>query len=308
MSETKISWSANETESIEPFKTFSKGLEPCALRLRPSEAFDRTDTRVITSPDFWTDFQPAVRIGANLDELAVATGLDRDGIMVSVVIRDRDLNKFSRAYQCEAWALPAEPVELTSAWSEFSQSGRVDVSVVATPLETADRGPGVAFHKADVVARRTFKLRTMTQSSKIPSRWVPSEEFEKRGTPGDTVWLINWLGEDLERSPAETVEVLLNENLRDAFKVLDNDGETANLIRYEMTAAIFSELATRAILEGDKPIEETGLRRVMFEQLSSTSGLNNDEIIALRDRPNFLGMVHAWAQAYAGLNHSFAKL
>ena len=34
MSETKISWSANETESIEPFKTFSKGLEPCALRLR----------------------------------------------------------------------------------------------------------------------------------------------------------------------------------------------------------------------------------------------------------------------------------
>ena len=138
--------------------------------------------------------------------------------MVSVVIRDRDLNKFSRAYQCEAWALPAEPVELTSAWSEFSRSGRVDVSVVATPVETADRGPGVASHKADVVARRTFKLRTMTQSSKIPTRWVPSEEFENRGTSGDTVWLIDWLGDDLERSPAETVVVLLNENLREAFQ------------------------------------------------------------------------------------------
>ena len=30
MSETRISWSANETESIEPFKTLSKGLELCA--------------------------------------------------------------------------------------------------------------------------------------------------------------------------------------------------------------------------------------------------------------------------------------
>lgn len=308
MSETKISWSANETESIEPFKTFSKGLELCALRLRPSESFERADTRVITSPDFWTDFRPAVRIGANLDELAVATGLDRNGIMVSVVIRDRDLNKFSRAYQCEACALPADPVELTSAWSGFSQSGRVDVSVVATPVETADRGPGVASHKADVVARRTFKLRTMTQSSKIPSRWVSPEEFENRGTSGDTVWLVDWLGEDLERSPAETVVVLLNENLREAFQVLENDGEMANLIRYEMTAAIFSELATKTISEGDKPIEETGLRNVMFELLSSASGLNGDEILALREQPNFLGRVHAWAQSYAGLNRSFAKL
>ena len=308
MSEAKVSWSANETESIEPFKTFSKGLELCALRLRPSESFERTDTRVIASPEFWADFQPAIRLGANLDELEGATGLDRESIMVSVVIRDRDLNTFSKAYQCEAWALPVEPVELTSAWSELSQSGRMDVSVVATPIETADRGPSVASHKADVVARRTFKLRTMTQSSKIPSRWVPPEEFEKRGVPGDTVWLINWLGEDLERSPAETVEVLLNENLRDAFKVLDNDGETADLIRYEMTAAIFSELATKAIQEGERPIEETGLRKVMFEQLSRASGLNDDEILELKDRSNFLGMVHAWAQAYAGLNHSFAKL
>ena len=134
MSETKISWSANETESIEPFKTSSKGLESCALRLSPAESFDKSDTRVITTPDFWTDFQPALRIEADLDELACATGLDSDGIMVSVVIRDRDLNKFSRTYQCEAWALPAEPVELTSAWSEFSQSGNKLLLFLSYPL------------------------------------------------------------------------------------------------------------------------------------------------------------------------------
>ena len=122
------------------------------------------------------------------------------------------------------------------------------------------------------------------------------------------MWLIDWLGEDLERSPAEIVEVLLNENLQEAFQVLKNDEEAANLIRYEMTAAIFSELATRAIVEGGKPIEETGLRKIMFELLSSASTLNDDEILALKDRSNVLGMVHAWAQAYVGLNRSFAKL
>jgi len=308
MNKEKISWNANETESIEPFKTFNRGLELCALRLRSSEPFDQPDTRVITSPEFWTDFQPAVKICVSLDDLAIATGLESNSIMVSVVIRDRDLNRFSVAHQCHAWSVPAEPVELKSAWSDFSQSGRVDISVVATPVDTVCRGPGVAFHKADVVARRTFKLRCMTQSSNIPTRWVPSEEFKKHGAPGNTVWLINWLGEDLERSPAETVEVLLNENMQDAFKVLDNDGETANLIRKEMAAAIFSELAIKAILEGDKPIEETGLRKVMFELLSTASGLNDDEILALKDRSNNIGLVHAWAQAHSGLYTSFAGL
>ena len=308
MSETKISWIANESEPIEPFKTSNKGLESCALQLNRSESFDKSDTRVVTTPEFWTGFQPALRVEADLGELASATDLDADEIMVSVVIRDRDLNKFARAYQWEAWALPAKPVELTSAWSEFSQSGRIDVSVLATPLETANRGPGIASHKADVVARRTFKIRTMTQSSKIPTRWVSPEEFEKCGTSRDTVWLINWLGEDLERVPADTVEILLNENLKEAFQILENDGETSDLIRYEMAAAIFSELALRAVESGEKPIEETGLRRVMLEQLSTASGLVNEEILARRERPNFIGMVHAWAQQYVGLNHAFAKL
>lgn len=308
MSEAKISWSAYESEAIEPFSTFSKGLEACALRLHPSESFDKGDTRIITAPDFWTDFRPEVRIGANFDELAAATGLNRDGITMSVVIRDRTLNKFARVYQCDALALPQEPVDLASVWSGFSQSGRVDVSVVATPAETADHGPGVASHKADVVARRTFKIRTMTQSSKIPTRWVSPEEFEQRGIAGDTVWLINWLGEDLERSPAETVELLLNENLRESFQVLENDGEIANLIRYEMAAAIFSELAVRATEQDGNPVEETGLRKVMFDLLSTSSGLNNEEILSRREHPDFLGMVHAWAQHYVGLNKSFARL
>ena len=308
MSGTMISWSANETESIEPFKTFSKGLEHCALRLRPSETFDQADTRFITAPDFWTDFRPEVRLKVDLDKLVDATGMESDCILVSVVIRDRDLNRFARVYQCEAWVLPAEPVDLTSAWSEFSQSGRVDVSVLAAPAETAGRGLGIAFHKADIVARRTFKLRTMTQASKIPLRWVPSEEFRRRGVPESTIWLINWLGEDMERSPAETVEVLLNEELRDAFKVLEKDEGTANLFRYEMTAAIFSELATRAIGESIKPVEETGLRKIMFEKLSSISDLSDDDILALKDRPEYVSLVHAWAQSYVGLNDSFARL
>ena len=46
--------------------------------------------------DFWEDFQPALRIEANLDELVRSTGLGPDEIMLSVVIRDRELNKFAK--------------------------------------------------------------------------------------------------------------------------------------------------------------------------------------------------------------------
>ena len=308
MSKTKFSWSATEREPIEPFKTSNKGLEACTLSLNPSDLSPhKSDTRVIT-PNFWADFQPILRIKADLDELASATGLDSDAIMVSVVIRDRDLNKFARVYQRKAEALPTKPIELTSAWSEFSHSGRVDVSVVATPMGTTEREPSIASHKAHVVARRTFKIRTMNQASKTPTRWVAPEEFEKYGISRDTVWLINWLGEDMERLPVDTVEILLNENLRDAFQILENDEGISDLIRYEMAAVIFSELAIRAVAEGEQPIETTGLRMAMFEQLSDASGLNNEEILGKCDQPEFLGLVHAWAQKYVGLNHSFAKL
>ena len=243
-----------------------------------------------------------------MDELVDATGLDPEEVMLSVVIRDRNLNRFARVYQWEVLSLPARPVELITAWSKFSRSGRVDVSVVATPLETKDRGPGIALHKGDIVARRTFKIRTMTQSVKTPTRWVSPEVFEQLGVSRDTVWFVNWLGEDLERSPVETVEILLNENLREAFQVLENEGEMSNLIRHEMVAAIFSELAIKAVGKGDSPEEETGFRQIMLNELSIAWGLSVEEILAQRERPDFLGMVHAWAQHHVGLNKFFAKL
>lgn len=305
---TRISWAAKETNYIEPFKTCNKGLDLCSFRSRLSEKFDYSNSQTISSPDWWSDFQPALKIEVDTDELE-DTSLELDEIMLSVIVRDRILNQFALVFQCNFQALPNHPIELLSEWSKFSHSESIDLSVVATPAETRDRGPGIASNKGDVVAHKTFKLRAENQQSlRTPTRWVSPKEFEQRGVSRDTVWLVNWIGEDLERPPAENVEILLNEELREAFQILEDEGEISNLFRQEMLAAIISEFAIRAIGNDESPVEETGFRQVMLNFLSIAANLSVEEILMRREAPNFLGSVHAWAQHYVGLNQSFTQL
>jgi len=309
LSDSAITWSASESQFIEPFGVSPDGLADCTFRLNSSESFEGTETRLVDGAKFWDEFRPEIRLAADLNEIGGSTGLEADDIIVSIVIRDRGLNKFAKILEWPALNLPEQPVDLSSNWSSFSRSDHTDICVFASPAETRDRGLGIARYRANVVSRQIFKLRATNQSNDFPSRWVSPQEFENRGASADTIWIINWLGEDLEKPALGTVELLLNEKFKEKFQILDSIGEAhSRLFRHEMAAAIFSEMAHRAVMGGEAGVENTGMRKMMLDQIETASGMNVEEIFARLDQPDSMGIIHAWAQDYVGLNKAIAQL
>ena len=307
MPDTQIRWIASETESIEPFAISRTALDATAIRFRKADRFRTADTYFVETQEFWDDFDPEIRLDLNRAEFESETGLNVDDLLVSLILRDRVLNRFTNVMDWPLATLPDDPVSISSSWASFSHSDRIDVCVVATPIETMDRGPGIARNRADVVCRRIFKIRGTAQATKIPYRWAKPEEFEARNVPSDTIWMINWLGEDLERPISDNVEIWLNERHKDKFLMFEGE-QFGNLFRREMAAGIFLELAMRVLADLQPPREEGGMRWMIYDLISRVSELETEDLITRMDHPDGLGFVHAWTQYYVGLNDAILKL
>jgi hypothetical protein len=302
MANKKTTWHASETESIEPFRMAEEALSSCSLRLKQSENFDDADTRFIETKEFWTDCAPELQVSFEGSQIVQGTGIELDDLVVAIVLRDRILNRFIKIQEWPGTGVPITPVSLTSGWESISQSDSIDISVLVTPAQTKDRGTGIARHKANVIARKTFKIRSLSQTPSFPYRWVPPEEFEKRSCSRNTIWLLNWLGENFERPIEDSVELLLNEDYRETFEVLEAEGHYSNLFRREMVAAVLAEMAFRVLDSGELPTEESGMRAQILTVLSEASGRGPDEILSMLNRPDKFGVIHAWVQNHVELN------
>lgn len=308
MSEQEIAWSATETQFMEPFAVSATALAECKLRFRDKDDFETTESRVVEGEDFWEDFAPEVLIHLDHEEFSTSTGLELDDAMISIAVRDRGLNKFQRIQGWHAPLIPKKPVDLLPAWVSFSHSDRLDLCVLATPISTVDRGDGVAQHHANVVARKVFKIRSLTKKSEFPLRWVSPEVFVGLGVSADTISLVNWLGEDLDRPPAETFEVLFNEDHREKLQLLNVGDDAAKAFRHELAASIFSEVAIHILRDGSEPREKIGTLNVIYDILLEVSGLEADQIRLRFDRLDGPSVVHAWSRSRFGVNDSLTQL
>ena len=114
MTAEDFNWNASETEPIEPFGVSQKALDECKLRLQPGEDFMTTDVWSVEDPSFWDVFAPELIIELDAEDLQDATGLKPDDATLSVVIRDRELNKFLKVEEWPVWDLPDTAVSLSS--------------------------------------------------------------------------------------------------------------------------------------------------------------------------------------------------
>lgn len=307
MADSRINWKAGETESIEPFAISRTALDGTAIRFRPADQFQSIDNHYVEGPEFWDEFMPELRIELDIDSLVGDTGISGDDVLVSVILRDRVLNRFRRIAEWPLALLPNDPISLSDSWIEYSHSDRIDICVVASPVETADRGSGIARNQSDILCRQVFKIRGTAQSTKIPHRWATPEEFEARGVSADTIWMVDWVGEDLERPIADNVVIWINERHKDKFMMLE-DQEFGDLFRREMAAGIFLEFAVRTLADRQMPQEQDGMRQVILDLLCRISKLETEELFVRMEQPDYQGFLHAWTQSYVGLNDAFLKL
>ena len=309
MTAEDFNWNASETEPVEPFGVSRTALNECKLRLQPGESFMTTGLWSVEDPNFWDVFAPELIIKLDAEDLRDATGLEPDDATLSVVIRDRELNKFLKVEEWQVWAIPDTAVSLSLHARNFSHSERLDICVHVSPASSEERGAGVVENRSEVVARKVFQIRAITQKSKFPHRWVKPEDLRALGVADDTIWLVNWLGEDLDRPPVETLEIWLNEAHREKFKILPMGGDAARLFQHEMAAAIFTEVAL-AVLSSDQeePTEPMGTLQIISEELSDASGLTLAEMRSNLESHGGASRVRAWAQSKFEVNKLFSGL
>ncbi len=305
---SNVKWRASEFQHIEPFLRSDETLNTCTLRISRSEEHSVTPTRNIDSLEFWSDFAPEIRIVVDETKLADEIGIRSNELSVAVVLRDYILNRFVKVQEWELDNLPDTPITLTSEWQEISKSPNIDITIVVTPTENKERQYGTATHRGDVVASRTFKIRDFRQRPSFPKMWMQSSDFAHRGCSSDTVWLLNWLAEDYERPIHECLELWVNEKYRDKFDVLNSENQYTNPFKSEMASAVLSEIVQRVFENSEPPLEEFGLKAQILEMLSDASQLQSEEVLLMVERPDFIGLSHAWIQQYTGLNSAMLQL
>ena len=303
-----VKWRASEFQHIEPFLRSDGILNNCTLRISRSEEHSVMPTRNIDSVESWIDFAPEIRIVVDKTKLVEEIGITSNELSVAIVLRDYLLNRFVKIQEWELDNLPDSPISLTSGWLKISKSPSIDITIIVTPTQSKERQYGIATRHGDVVASRTFKIRDYRQRPSFPKMWVKPSDFVQRGCSSDTVWLLNWLAEDYERPIQECLQLWVNEKYRDNFDVLNSENLYTNPFKSEMASAVLSEIVQRVFRSSDPPLEEFGLKAQILEVLADASQLKSEEVLAMVERPDFIGLSHAWIQQYTGLNSAMIQL
>lgn len=288
-----FTWNATETEPIEPFRTAHDALAACSLRLGIDEVFSDAETWVVEDG---VSIQPELRILINESKLTEDSGIAKEDMQVSLLARDRELNRFTRLDSWSLGEVPEHPYPLREFFKSEIGAYRTDLVVCVTPKNTKDRGEDVAASSYNIVAEKTFKLRLLNKRSKFPKRWASANEFEQRGLPGDTIFWIEWLAEDLDRHPSSAFLVWLNEGYKEQIKSFQIGGAAGDLLGADMTTMILTEIASAVLKTDQDGADPVGTIKIVAELLHSVNGLKLEEMRARFERHDGYSALRIWAQ------------
>lgn len=288
-----FTWNATETESINPFRTAHEALAGCSVRLSLDDVFSDAETWVVEDSD---SIQPELKILIDESMLIKDCGIAREDIQVSLLARDRELNRF----MClDTWSLdevPQDPYCLKQVFKSEIGSSRTDLVVCITPNSTRDRGDEIASSSYSIVAEKTFKLRVLNKRSKFPKRWASANEFEELGLSGDTIFWVEWLAEDLDRHPSCAFIVWLNEGYKEQIKSFQVGGAAGELLGVDMTTMILTEISSAVLKTDQDGADPIGTIRIVEDLLHAVNGLKLAEMRARFEGHDGYSILRIWAQ------------
>ena len=91
----KISWTASETNGIQPYPFSPFSLSNVALKIKLGDTFSLDEYLYVE--EGWKDVNPFIDIDVDALRLSRDTKISEEKITVSVIARDRALNKFGKS-------------------------------------------------------------------------------------------------------------------------------------------------------------------------------------------------------------------
>ena len=307
-----INWKATERYVTTPVPSSQRSLANVKFRLDGNEDPTCDEVFHIGTQQDWVRFNPELFVDVDVAELVSDTGLEQDDIVVSVIIRDRDLGRFEAVKEWRLDDLPEDAWSLDDSLERFSRSLRLDVSVVATPRVSVTGADATPIPKGTLLAVKTFKIRSPSRALDFPFRIVEPEEMAKqRGLNRDTVVYVHWRGEDVNRTPSELLEVWLNKEFEDKFRVLNgrHGGSIVDHIGRNIAAQVYADVLTHVLGSDEGAEEPTSLVAIVGNLVERKLEMSIDELREIyRNGPGGRSKLTPWSWKLSDADRAFSKL
>ena len=307
-----INWSA--TERIVSALGPSSDRSLANVRIRLDQTYDPSADELIHIENGldWDALEPELFLSVDVALLLSDTSMTSDELMVCVIIRDRELGRFEKIDCRRLDDLPDDGYLLGSAFKRFSSSSRMDVCVVVCPVEMEGENSPTAVQRGRILGQKTFKIRSPRQDLDFPVKFVEPEDMERlSGLDRKTVCFINWLGEDVHRTPADLIEVWLNRLYEDKFRTLSasvGDGTEEHIGR-NIAAHVYGEVLTHVLMSDDYSEESTSLVSIIKDMVESEFAMSLEEMRRLyRSGPEGRSRVMPWCWKLSRADRAFANL
>ena len=304
----RLRWRTTHQRATVPVRPSDPSLSGVRFRLRASAPLTTDEVHFLDSTDDWNRVEPEMLLYVDAKTLHNDTGRALGDVQVIVVVRDRGLHRFGVVYRRNADSLPDDTLALGDVIrSRFSRPAALEISVLIVDAQRAT--PSVS---AAILARKSFRVRVQASATAIPVRPVDPKELETCGAHRRSVYFVQWKGDNLDRPPAELLEILLNREHEDKYLALGNqrNGSPGQHIAREITAGILSVMLERVLSWDDESTgEPDGLLQVMDGLVQRVFDLRLDTLRGCYEKnTNRQALLSSWASRLAGADDTFGRL
>lgn len=307
---SELSWKAAERCVTTAFPYSELALAKVKLRLDSSESPTTDEIRHLEESNDWDRLAPELFFEVDVETLTSDTALPENVIAISVVVRDRVLNKFEQISEWPLDNLPDDAFPLREAMESFSLSSRLDIAVMALPREPVTSANTVRIPKGTLLSTKVFKIRIPGQGHDFPIKFVEPEEMKNQGLSGDTAFYVYWKSVDLQRTPSEVVEVWLNKELEDKFRILSIGNNTAaDHIGRNVAAQVYGEILAHVLAADETASESTSLVSVVENIIERKLGIALAEARRIyQEGPGGRSKLMPWCWKLTNADRAFSKL
>lgn len=308
----EINWRTTERQVTTPVPSSHRSLANVKFRLDGNGDPVSDEVFYVETQQDWVGFNPELFMDVDVAALTSDTDLKHDDIALSVIVRDRDLGRFEAVQEWRLDDLPEDGWPLDGALDRFSRSLRLDISVVATPRISAVGADGASLLKGTLLAVKTFKIRSPSRALDFPFRIVEPEEMAKHpGLYRETVFYVHWRGEDVNRTPSELLEVWLNKEFEDKFRILNgkHGGIVQDHIGRNIAAHVYAEVLTHVLCSDEDGDEPTSLVAIVGDLAERQLGMSIEELRGIyREGPGGRSKLMPWCWRLSHADVAFAGL
>lgn len=279
----KMNWRKQESRPVRPFRSAKDYLDDVGFRMYADEDF-ATDETIQTGAIEAGKLALSVRVPASAANLEELVGVPPDLLQLVVTVEDRTFKDSEVAAKVSMVEASGKTHILdleVGAVNRLSWAGetRVHVAIVLTEPRAGSE-VGTAQRVGAWIARKTFSIGKLRDSSTFAINAVEPDYFEKLGLPAATTYLIEIADPDLNQSCENLPDLVKVSLARDVHSALARDEDSPMsraLIKSIYVDVVTTVLATGyANLVGD--VQPDSILEVVVSKLAKSTGLSAERL------------------------------